>query len=269
MINIFNLNNSAKVFKNIVEKIKDNESGWVNGKQIKIFEEQIKKKLNTNKEVCTCNSGSDALLLTLQHLKKKNKDIIITTPISYIASSSIAKFLGYEIIYIDIDKNNYLLDLNKLDNFLKNINSKIKSRLQSKYKNVLGKKTCSLHIRRGDYVRLSQFHALQPIDYYQNSVNIIGEEYEYLIFSDDIEWCKNNFNFIKNKHFIEGNTNYEDLYLMSICDNNIITNSSFSWWGAWMNKNETKKVISPKIWFGEKNSHLNTKDIYVKNWIII
>ena len=129
MINIFNLNNSAKVFKNIVEKIKDNESGWVNGKQIKIFEEQIKKKLNTNKEVCTCNSGSDALLLTLQHLKKKNKDIIITTPISYIASSSIAKFLGYEIIYIDIDKNNYLLDLNKLDNFLKNINSRIRNRI--------------------------------------------------------------------------------------------------------------------------------------------
>ena len=129
MINIFNLNNSAKVFKNIVEKIKDNESGWVNGKQIKIFEEQIKKKLNTNKEVCTCNSGSDALLLTLQHLKKKNKDIIITTPISYIASSSIAKFLGYEIIYIDIDKNNYLLDLNKLDNFLRNINSKIRNRI--------------------------------------------------------------------------------------------------------------------------------------------
>ena len=163
----------------------------------------------------------------------------------------------------------YFLDYKNEVLELFDINSKIKSRLQSKYKNVLGKKTCSLHIRRGDYVRLSQFHALQPIDYYQNSVNIIGEEYEYLIFSDDIEWCKNNFNFIKNKHFIEGNTNYEDLYLMSICDNNIITNSSFSWWGAWMNKNETKKVISPKIWFGEKNSHLNTKDIYVKNWIII
>ena len=163
----------------------------------------------------------------------------------------------------------YFLDYKNEVLELFDINIKIKSRLQSKYKNVLGKKTCSLHIRRGDYVRLSQFHALQPIDYYQNSVNIIGEEYEYLIFSDDVEWCKNNFSFIKNKHFIEGNTNYEDLYLMSICDNNIITNSSFSWWGAWMNKNETKKVIAPKVWFGEKNSHLNTKDIYVKNWVII
>ena len=129
MINIFNLNNSAKILKNVVNKINNNETAWVNGSEIKNFENQIKKNLKTKKEVCTCNSGSDALLLALQHLKKKNKDIIITTPISYIASSSIAKFLGYEIIYIDIDINNYLLDLNKLDSFLKNINKKIKARI--------------------------------------------------------------------------------------------------------------------------------------------
>ena len=129
MINIFNLNNSTKTLKNIVNKISNKETSWVNGIEIKNFENQIKKTLKTKKEVCTCNSGSDALLLTLQHLKKKNKDIIITTPISYIASSSIAKFLGYEIIYIDIDINNYLLDLDKLDIFLKNINKKIKARI--------------------------------------------------------------------------------------------------------------------------------------------
>lgn len=129
MINIFNLNNSAKNLKNIVNKINFNETAWVNGGEIKNLEKQIRKILKTKKEVCACNSGSDALLLTLQHLKKKDKDIIITTPISYIASSSIAKFLGYEIIYIDVDINNYLLDLDKLDNFLKNINKKIKSRI--------------------------------------------------------------------------------------------------------------------------------------------
>lgn len=129
MINIFNLNNSAKNLKNIVNKINFNETAWVNGGEIKNLEKQTRKILKTKKEVCTCNSGSDALLLTLQHLKKKDKDIIITTPISYIASSSIAKFLGYEIIYIDVDINNYLLDLDKLDNFLKNINKKIKSRI--------------------------------------------------------------------------------------------------------------------------------------------
>ena len=129
MISIFNLNNSSNTLKNIVNKINYDETSWVNGTEIKNLENQIKIILKTNKEVCTCNSGSDALLLALQHLKKKGKDIIITTPISYIASSSIAKFLGYEIIYIDVNINNYLLDLEKLENFLKNINKKIKSRI--------------------------------------------------------------------------------------------------------------------------------------------
>ena len=75
MINIFNLNNSAKILKNVVNKINNNETAWVNGSEIKNFENQIKKNLKTKKEVCTCNSGSDALLLALQHLKKKNKDL--------------------------------------------------------------------------------------------------------------------------------------------------------------------------------------------------
>lgn len=149
------------------------------------------------------------------------------------------------------------------------INNEVNHKLQNKYQNLLNKKTCSLHVRRGDYVRLNDFHTVQPIDYYKKSVNLIGEDYEYLIFSDDIEWCKNNFDFIKNKNFIEGDTDYENLYLMSMCDHNIIANSSFSWWGAWMNKNENKKIISPKDWFGVKNKHINTKDIYSKNWIII
>lgn len=149
------------------------------------------------------------------------------------------------------------------------INEDTKNKLNDKYGNVLSKKTCSIHIRRGDYVRLNQYHTVQPIDYYEKSFNLIGNDYDYLIFSDDIEWCKNNFDFIPNKHFIEGDSDYENLYLMSMCNNNIIANSSFSWWGAWLNKNENKKVISPKNWFGEKNKHLNTMDIYPKNCIVI
>ncbi len=149
------------------------------------------------------------------------------------------------------------------------INSDIKDKIITKYGDILSKKTCSIHVRRGDYVRLNQYHTVQPIDYYQKSIKLIGEEYNYLIFSDDLEWCKNNFDFIQNKYFIENDTDYENLYLMSMCDHNIIANSSFSWWGAWMNKNKTKKVISPKNWFGIKNKHLETKDIYPENWIVI
>jgi len=76
MISIFNLNNSSNTLKNIVNKINYDETSWVNGTEIKNLENQIKIILKTNKEVCTCNSGSDALLLTLQHLKKKGKILL-------------------------------------------------------------------------------------------------------------------------------------------------------------------------------------------------
>ena len=163
----------------------------------------------------------------------------------------------------------YFLNYRKEILDLFEINDDLKSKLTEKYKSLLTKKTCSIHVRRGDYVRLNEYHTVQTLDYYINSVKLIGEDYEYLIFSDDIEWCKKNFDFIEKKHFIEGDNDYENLYLMSMCNHNIIANSSFSWWGSWMNQDETKKVIAPKNWFGIKNKHLSTKDIYPENWIII
>ena len=89
-----------------------------------------------------------------------------------------------------------------------------------------------------------------------------------LVFSDDIKWCKDNFTegpFI----FVGGGEDYIDLHLMSKCKNNIIANSSFSWWGAWLNNNENKRVIAPKDWFGSSNSHLNTDDLIPGDWEII
>jgi hypothetical protein len=161
-----------------------------------------------------------------------------------------------------VNNRDKVLDIFSIDEITDNL-------LKTKYKSLLNDNTCSLHVRRGDYIELNQFHATQPIEYYEESVKLIGEDFHYLIFSDDISWCKENLTFIKNKTFIEGNNDYQDLYLMSMCKKNIIANSSFSWWGAWLNKNENKKVIAPKLWFGEKNKHLNSSDIYCKNWIIL
>jgi len=87
----------------------------------------------------------------------------------------------------------------------------------------------------------------------------------FVVFSDDIEWCKQNFS---NAVFIENEKDYVEVYLMSLCDNHIISNSSFSWWGAWMNKNENKTVIGPQIWFGPGIGH-RTSDILPDNWIKI
>jgi hypothetical protein len=125
----------------------------------------------------------------------------------------------------------------------------------------------SMHIRRTDYVTSNGFHPVQSIEYYQRALDIIGD-YDYIfVFSDDINWCRENLNF-KNIIFMEGFSDIEDLYLMSLCKNNIIANSSFSWWGAWLNKNPNKKVIAPLNWFGSQ-SNLDTSDIIPDNWIKI
>lgn len=125
--------------------------------------------------------------------------------------------------------------------------------------------TVSIHIRRTDYVTSNGFHPVQSIEYYKNALNIIGD-YDYIfVFSDDIQWCKENLTF-DNMIFIEGFDDVEDLWLMSLCKNNIIANSSFSWWGAWLNNNPNKKVVAPINWFGD-NANLSSDCIIPNNWI--
>jgi hypothetical protein len=121
----------------------------------------------------------------------------------------------------------------------------------------------SVHIRRGDYLKLQPYHSICDINYYKNSMNIIGGN--FLFFSDDIEWVKNNFKG-SNIFYSENNDEVLDLSLMSLCDNNIIANSSFSWWGAFLNKNKDKKVISPSSWFGDTGPK-DTQDITPQNWL--
>lgn len=121
----------------------------------------------------------------------------------------------------------------------------------------------AIHIRRGDYVNHPGFWNITP-EYIQEAFNyFLDNEYTFLIFSDDIEWCKQIFP--EGVVFIEGNQ-FEDLCLMSLCNHNIISNSSYSWWGAYLNKNPNKKIIAPKNWFIPAKP-LN--DLYPKTWTII
>ncbi len=138
-------------------------------------------------------------------------------------------------------------------------------RIISKYGGQRG--SVSIHVRRTDYLTSNGFHPVQDLEYYEKSLNLIGEYERILVFSDDIEWCKANIRF-KNCIFIENLPDVESLWLMSMCENNIIANSSFSWWGAWLNKNPQKKVIAPRNWFGQQTI-INVGDIIPKNWITI
>ncbi len=140
-----------------------------------------------------------------------------------------------------------------------------------RYAQYLSKSTVSLHVRRGDYVQLSDYHPVLDLAYYNKAINHIDQRTNidyYMIFSDDIVWCKTHMlaHTPEKVIFIENEPDYIDLILMSQCTHNIIANSSFSWWGAWLNKNDNKIVIAPKIWFGLKRN-LSDKDIVPQNWI--
>lgn len=109
--------------------------------------------------------------------------------------------------------------------------------------------SCSIHVRRGDYLNNPDLHPVQTPIYYKKALDIIQPRGKVYILSDDIEWCKNNLN-IENSQYIEHNTNIMDLSVISKCEHNICANSSFSWWGAWLNENPLKKIVCPYQWVG-------------------
>lgn len=136
----------------------------------------------------------------------------------------------------------------------------------------------SVHFRRGDYVtnnRTNLSHGVCSMEYYQKAVNYIAKRISnptLFIFSDDISWVKDNFSTIYPTVFVE-QENYSthiDFHLMSMCKHNIIANSSYSWWAAWLNKNSNKIVVAPRMWYKNKWKQISiAKDFIPKQWIKI
>jgi len=131
----------------------------------------------------------------------------------------------------------------------------------------------SVHIRRGDYVNNPEtlkFHGVLGVDYYQKAMQYIEKNLEnpiYFFFSDDLQWVKENIRNEKECIYVEDNPDYIDMMLMKNCHHNIIANSSFSWWGAWLNKNPYKIVVAPKKWFNDPS--MDTNDLIPNGWIRI
>jgi hypothetical protein len=131
----------------------------------------------------------------------------------------------------------------------------------------------SLHVRRGDYANNAKnlaTHGLCSLDYYQAAIQRIANQIEcphFFVFSDDIAWVKSNLKIDFSHQFVDHNhaaESYNDMRLMSLCKHNIIANSSFSWWGAWLNSNVDKIVIAPKQWFATQT---NTQDLIPQSWV--
>jgi hypothetical protein len=131
----------------------------------------------------------------------------------------------------------------------------------------------SLHVRRGDYVTDPRTRAIIQVcdlQYYEVAVTRIANDViapEFFVFSDDIEWAAANLKLPGPSTFIchnVGNDSYIDMRLMSLCKHHIIANSSFSWWGAWLNPSNNKIVIAPKRWFVDESM---ATDIYPDKWL--
>jgi hypothetical protein len=125
----------------------------------------------------------------------------------------------------------------------------------------------SIHVRRQDYlIHTGCYNILDMNNYYEKAMEMAGAN-KFLVFSDDIHWCKRHF--IGNQfEFSEGNTPSQDMALMMKCQNNIIANSSFSWWAAYLNIRSEKKVIAPATWFGPKLAPTHdAKDLLLDGWV--
>ena len=170
----------------------------------------------------------------------------------------------------DINKIFIFKDFNEKDDENKNIIKKIQIT-----------HSVSIHVRRGDYIGKNSGLDVCNLEYYENAFNYIlnklnsknikKENINIFVFSDDIDYCKNNLFFLKDfsVNYINHNkkeTSFRDMQLMSLCNYNIICNSTFSWWAAYLNKNKEKIIICPKYWF--KNV-FNNVDKCPKEWIRI
>lgn len=187
----------------------------------------------------------------------------------------------YDKNFRKIKNNTYIEGYFQTEEYFKNIrpvildNFSIKKEPTVKSKEIINlaykNESVSLHVRRGDYLtnqNAAKFHGIMGEEYYKKAILIMNKKIKnpkYFIFSDEIDWVKKNFNLPKGSIFVTHNkSGIEDMRIMIECKHNIIANSSFSWWGAWLGKNNDKQVIAPKRWFLDDN--VDTSDIIPSRW---
>jgi hypothetical protein len=132
----------------------------------------------------------------------------------------------------------------------------------------------AIHIRRGDYFsdkRSKKDHGILGLDYFENALRFLTKQIEspvLFVFSDDIDWVKENFKSDIPKHYVDNSFGGPEvsIHLMTKCNHNIISNSSFSWWGAWLNPNPNKIVVAPKLWFRDRPT---STDLVPEDWHIL
>lgn len=146
---------------------------------------------------------------------------------------------------------------------------RFKNEIIEKTKTFLNKnKTVAVHVRRTDYTTVPHF-PLCTVEYYKQAFSFFGNDYNFIVLADDRQWAYEYLKPLNKRVTISESCNqFIDLCIMTLCEHNIIANSSYSWWGAWLNNNLDKKVIAPKNWFGPPFK-FDARDLYCEGWITI
>ncbi len=237
------------------------------------------KKLYVHGDVSKLENAFD-----IQLNKPENEDI----PVFKNLESKKASFIGD--IFIESDQSNgtfkheryvYLWGLFQNEKYFKKYRKEILKAFRFKktiseenkklIKSIKKTNSVSMHIRRGDYTAKNATQYLLSPSYYKRAAEYIAKQVpnpHFYIFSDDMKWVKENIKLSYPHTFVEHNTgenSYNDMRLMSLCKHNIIANSTFSWWGAWLNENPDKIVITPDIWLKKNLDFIN--NVVPENWI--
>jgi len=181
----------------------------------------------------------------------------------------------FDLNVLEVDDNTNLRGYFQTEKYFKHCSNIVKKEFSFKkevideckkfLKDLTDKTLVSLHVRRGDYLNLTHVHGEFSLDYYEKAINLLNDSNTALIIvSDDIKWCIENLNY-SNAVYSNGDSTF-DLCLQSLCDHHIISNSTFSWWGAWLGSNKDKKVIAPEKWFNDDFGY-SYVDIVPSEWI--
>lgn len=148
------------------------------------------------------------------------------------------------------------------------VTPQIEARLRERFPMLAHPNVCSISVRRGDYFKYPAHHPVCGRRFYLNAIEMMPAESVFIVCSDDIEWCKRTFKG-ERFSFAEDTSAVDQLYLQSLCRNNITANTSFGWWGAWLNPTEGKRVVYPRCWFGVMYRHYDLSDLIPDSWTAI
>lgn len=247
-------------------------------RKINIASKQIDKRFNINISEKILNRLKEAYSIKFETDYIQN---------SIIKKGNFIETRGYgfkdEVLKLEPNENFYLKGYWQSEKYFKDISNIIKRELKFKDFNdeknmhirhkILGTNSISVHIRRGDYLMNPFISTVCTKKYYLDAIELIKNKVHdpiFYFFSDDIKWVKENLKTNNNSIYIDwnkGEKSWIDMNLMSLCKHNIIANSSFSWWGAWLNDNLNKIVIAPNKWSNNICYNVESADILPEEWL--